>query len=801
MKANIQFEKIGVKRNLNSKKTTAIFCSLLFLSALIAATFYSVYAYFTASATKNGSTQFGTIDVSLLNGSTAFTAATFKTKYLTNIYPGSTIKITDATIKNNGDFDEYVLLNLDISIPSSTGVSQHYNIWYNTYGEEVNVANMQVNATKATLVQAKGSTRTNIQWKVPGEVINNHYKNQTATVKLTAYATQTILPNEHVYRNKALYASYFICSQASNIAQSFGLTYNGIQINGEPLRCFVGKNKLKVEDVFADNGFYQIEDENLIVKSKDSRAWASLPKIKLKGNTSYTISSTNATNMDIRIPDGTSIVNKTASSISFTTPSHGFIAIKLGVYDTAYPHTVGKIQIEEGSTATAYEIYGPTQDVLDMANQTVTRNIGTLTLTGDETWEEGLSFDYEYSLSKANFPNINNTYGLQNMASSHFALGENANNADKPLTFRAGTSYLNFNYDDGASGLDGFKAWLKEQYENGTPVTIWYERTTPTTEKVFTSKNLFDGYQNLHFESGSSNNNISEAGTLYITSGALANPTGLYPELGGEVFNHLFDKPFTISFKLKIHEDDNRTNPRVTISLRDSIDNEVNAYQAYYKNMPNDGLWHTYSISTDAPADISASKITKIVVWMCDYSQFAHAHIEIKDVQIEIGEGATDFESYDPTVYQRVNGYALRQVEDVKDTYNPSTKTITRNVVKKVFDGTESWNLASKYNDGTVRIYLGQAQTGMANGVENKAYCKDFKLGLWGNRGSVGAEYLNHFFIGQADTSNSNVGLQIRVADTYTAASWKNYLLEKYNSQDPLVIYYAVSVPSTETIS
>lgn len=76
------------------------------------------------------------------------------------------------------------------------------------------------------------------------------------------------------------------------------------------------------------------------------------------------------------------------------------------------------------------------------------------------------------------FPNSVKNVGL----SSHFILGIHAdrNNADNDLKFFVGDSYINFRRDS-ITSLNNWKAFLAEQYSNGTPVIVEYELAEPET--------------------------------------------------------------------------------------------------------------------------------------------------------------------------------------------------------------------------------------------------------------------------------------------------------------------------------
>ena len=205
MRGNIQFEKIDVKKQSKPKQTALVFFGALLIAVLSVVTFVSVNAYFTATSERGTTFSFGTIEVALLDkNSVTYTNDSFKTAHLSNIMPGSTIDLSGIKVQNTGDFEEYVLINVDIKIPSATAQTLHYNKWFNLDGVEVKHLDFAVNSAKASLIKKASTATTNIKWKVPGEAVDHNYEGATAEVTVSAYGTQTLLPDSIAYASKEL---------------------------------------------------------------------------------------------------------------------------------------------------------------------------------------------------------------------------------------------------------------------------------------------------------------------------------------------------------------------------------------------------------------------------------------------------------------------------------------------------------------------------------------------------------------------------------------------------------------------
>jgi len=532
---NIQFARIDVKKQSRAKQTALVFLGAVLLAVLSFFTVLSVRAYFTSTAEKSGELNFGTIEVKLLDGTSDFTASSFQTKYLTGIMPGSTLNFNSINVKNTGTHNAYVLLNLDVSIPSKDGNASkllHYNKWFNANGEEVNTTNMAINQTKPTLIASGASVTSNIQWKVPS-IVGNDYKTSTVTVNMTVYGSQTNLKDAAAYADHQLYASYFICSNASKIANDNGTTYSGATITQDPLRRIVTSKNLwnsagvsyprtvsgitldydPSTQIYTFNGT-STGSGDLYIRPNGSGI------LSVNGGDAYTISayivggtiggsywlsayinnaswSAGLSTMinSTQVTTGTKTFSSTESitKMYFYVGGAGVVCNNLQV----------KVQLEKGATATTYEAYSGVEDTFDINTQTLTRNVNKIELTGNEAWNTSYAPTIYFNLVGVGFG-----AGLsQNVAvviCSHTPSTNSGESFHARITNSGGTciGFAKCFEGFGVDNLGEFTAYLAEQYANGTPVTFWYQLATPTTEKVVnqtirSSKNLVNlsGYE------------------------------------------------------------------------------------------------------------------------------------------------------------------------------------------------------------------------------------------------------------------------------------------------------------------
>ena len=166
-----------------------------------------------------------------------------------------------------------------------------------------------------------------------------------------------------------------------------------------------------------------------------------------------------------------------SGSKTFTVPSgHNYVAFRLGVSNAGDEITYTNIMLNTGSEATPYENFGY-KIPISSANTTTpvylgevesTRRIKKLVFDGTESW----------TLYNGNYySSVTDRYSLQNMPCrcTHTAGGIIIDNGGVRLKVFASR------FTAVASNLEEWKTYLQQQYQNGTPVTVWYVLAEPTT--------------------------------------------------------------------------------------------------------------------------------------------------------------------------------------------------------------------------------------------------------------------------------------------------------------------------------
>lgn len=319
--------------------------------------------------------------------------------------------------------------------------------------------------------------------------------------------------------------------EAGTVATPY-VPYNSLEFKVE------GKN---IFDLIADNIIslngktnFSIENNQLIINNNTSGGYGIKTKIlNLKPNTTYTVSCKSSWEIGKGTYWGWRLFNVDANSYSeyaysdtltFTTTDK--TKYRLLYYLGAPNNNEGKvtlsdIQIEEGDVATPYEPYKSQVETFPLgeeklmegsylADDGIHHSRKQVTLDGTEEYNTYLigTGRYQYTLKitghKVNREN-------PNVYSSHFKAGVVGDRGTSQDNIVYSTDVgISFKYNS-ATTLEEWKAFVTEQYANGTPITVEYELAEPETvpytaeqqeawDKIESMK-LYDGVN--HIESTS----------------------------------------------------------------------------------------------------------------------------------------------------------------------------------------------------------------------------------------------------------------------------------------------------------
>ena len=181
--------------------------------------------------------------------------------------------------------------------------------------------------------------------------------------------------------------------------------------------------------------------------------------------------------IEIRIPSGETI----NGSIGIMVTDNGEIASAYEPYGYKLPITLG---------SNTYPVYlsEPLRKISTYVDSvpssgTASRVIKKLVLTGNESgWTMGTSQvgkRFGYRVLDA----VESNTSKVNSVLSHLPLTVSGGTNMYPNTYTIGSDLtLLIVLDSTYTSLEQFLDWVRGQYNNGTPVTLWYRTSTPTTE-------------------------------------------------------------------------------------------------------------------------------------------------------------------------------------------------------------------------------------------------------------------------------------------------------------------------------
>ena len=180
---------------------------------------------------------------------------------------------------------------------------------------------------------------------------------------------------------------------------------------------------------------------------------------------------------------GESDSNKTLKGIAFSYGTNDIVELK-------------EIMLNTGSTALPYEPYGYKIPILSNSTTTnvylgevqTTRKIKKLVLTGEEdTWNKSgaASNTFYFTVSDYLRRRINIAICSHYTTQSNINGGAEMQNGNVSFYANSGTSgnYL-YVRDSNFATVADFKTYLQQQYDAGTPVTVWYVLATPETATI-----------------------------------------------------------------------------------------------------------------------------------------------------------------------------------------------------------------------------------------------------------------------------------------------------------------------------
>ena len=297
-----------------------------------------------------------------------------------------------------------------------------------------------------------------------------------------------------------------------------------------------------------------------------------------------------------------------------------------------------------------------------------------------------------------------------------------------------------------------------------------------------TGKNLFDiskinSFKKADYEMDATENNSIDNGIITSNVGAYGATALLYDS---EIF--LNEGVYTI--QANFMADKESGNKVVTLGLRDIING------IYYRNFPtlsNYKIWEREIYKITIPTSSNFAVNTQGGGYQGDYGNL---NIKIKDIQLEYGDKATEYEPYKETITNIYLDEPLRSIGEYSDYIDFKTGKIVRNINEKIFDSTENFDNQFGEYDSDTKIFF--------------AY--RFNQNLIGDPDSLCNYFRWYKYPSSVQYYDSEIGfnfnpelkyrnyiyfkIQRSLLDTQDEDGFKKWIKDKYNKNNPLRVYY-----------
>ena len=357
--------------------------------------------------------------------------------------------------------------------------------------------------------------------KVKGKVFGIAFTDQLPKAGVKIYGTKYNNTGEVITTNSGSY-DYLVCYywstsdvlteqqiidsikiEKGTVATPYSLYNQGsVRINVVNKNLFDKNNANKLRGYIDNSGYLHYDTNNKIIY------------VKCKTNTDYVISSKNIKGVAFfnKVPKtgSTSTNFKILTTTELTLNSKENTYLACWYYSSTLSLTeqeiLNSIQIEQGLKATAY---------VEHQSETVTMPIQQEMLEGDyiddvehHEWKKLILTGSESNIKKIPTDTYNRfqlsltSYGVRNyIYCTHYLAGNSVNSGELDISFD-GKYIVIHSPSDEITTEEQFKTWLKQQYDAGTPVIVYYKLATPfdlelTTEQKAIREQKLHTYKNV----------------------------------------------------------------------------------------------------------------------------------------------------------------------------------------------------------------------------------------------------------------------------------------------------------------
>lgn len=489
---------------------------------------------------------------------------------------------------------------------------------------------------------------------------------------------------------------------------------------------------------------------------------------------------------------------------------------------------VRDIMLNSGSTPLPYSPYLNKTTPIYLGEVPTIRRIKKLVLTGEENWKLwAMSSSSETERFYINVSGVGYIRGI----CSHFQFAEDSSDIQH---FRYGGTNLSellfWMNKQTASTVDDFKSYLTQQYQNGTPVTVWYVLSEPETGIVNEPLAKIGNYTDELTEISVHNLSAPLYGIgdykdiLNLSTGVLTRKvkklvldgTEGWSEAGSGVSTFYYTNvrtPMQNSSAVCSHFELVMFSSSTYIRIYDRTEafQDVAAFKSFLQQQYQAGTpveaWYVLSTPETETVTVPTGMTGEIEGYLTQISTPTPKHPSIPKWNGKEETGGT----YAVTVYdlpeiptttgkntltvetEKIHGLTnpLCGIGDYKDVLNLSTGIITRKIKKLVLTGEESFGKYTQRDDDWLYYYtLGSAN----NASVTTAVCTHAIYQSYTSQGS--SPY--------ARISDTKASLLINlgtVIGNNSIESFKSYITAQYANGTPVTVWYVLNTSETETIA
>ena len=225
-------------------------------------------------------------------------------------------------------------------------------------------------------------------------------------------------------------------------------------------------------------------------------------------------------------------------------------------------------------------------------------------------------------------------------------------------------------------------------------------------------------------------------------------------------------------------------NKGVTLGFYDYLNNK--SYVTFH-TLSNYKTWERKEFKINISSPLNFAVVAQSTG---DFDDYINLNIKIKDIQLEYGDKATEYEPYKETITNIYLDSPLRSIGEYADYIDFKTGKIVRNINKKIFDSTENFdNQFGEYDSDTKIFFAYQFNQNLIGDPDS--LCNYFRWYKYPSSVQYYDSEIGFNFNPELKYRNYiYFKIQRSLLDTQDEDGFKKWIKDKYNKNNPLRVYY-----------